>query len=144
MMVEKVTLGVFFGVCSHGSTPGFPGCVSHVWHSPGPAWAARAGEEDDGGCSHSHPVGPLLTHIQKSGRSLLAGTFTQAGFSTPTGDSVAFPTAGGFTGSWSRPEILWLFVLRKLRGLTRGFHKALECVCISTSAWTMHWNYCIE
>lgn len=30
------------------------------------------------------------------------------------------------------------FVLRKVRGLTRGFHTALECVCISTSAWTMH------
>lgn len=30
MMVEKVTLGVFFGVYSHGSTPGFPGCVPRV------------------------------------------------------------------------------------------------------------------
>lgn len=57
--------------------------------SPGPAWAARAGEEDDGGCSHSHQVS---SHIQKSGKSLLTGTFTQAGFSTPTGDSAAFPT----------------------------------------------------
>lgn len=67
MMVEKVTLGVFFGIYSRGSTPGFRGCIPRV---------------------------------------MLTGTFPQAGFSTPTGDSAAFPTVGGFTGSWSRPEIL--------------------------------------
>lgn len=77
--------------------------VSHVWHSPGPACA---GEEDDAGCSHSHQARPLLTHPQKSVESLLTGTSPQAGFSTPTGDSVAFPTVGGFAGSWCRPEIL--------------------------------------
>lgn len=93
-MVEKVTLGLFFGVYSCGSTQGFHGCVL--------TWAAGAGEEEDGGCSHSHQVS---SHMQKSGKSLLTGTFTQAGFSTSTGDSAAFPTVGGFTGSWSRPEI---------------------------------------
>lgn len=75
---------------------------SVVCGTPGPAWAAGAGEEDDGGCSHSHQVGPPLSRNQ----SLLTGTFTQAAFSTSTGDSVVFPAVGGFTGSWSRPEIL--------------------------------------
>lgn len=70
MMVEKVTLGVFFGINSSCSSRGFRGCVPRVTVT----WAG-AGEEDEGGCSHSHQVGPLLTRVQKSGNSLLTGAF---------------------------------------------------------------------
>lgn len=35
----------------------------------------------------------VVTHTKwQSGKSLLTGTFTRAGFSTSTGDSAAFPT----------------------------------------------------
>lgn len=93
--------------------------VSHVWHSPGPAWAARAGEEDDGGRSRNQ-----------------ASPCSQAGSSTSTGDSVAFPTVGGFTGSWSSPEILLTVCVEETEGIDTRFPQ---------SPWMcLHFHVCLD
>lgn len=120
---KRGTPGVVFGLYFPVAAPQGSMGVSQVWHSPGPAWAAPAGEEDDGGKSleHSHRLGFPLAQV-----TVLCSQQLE--------DLLVLGLGQKFCN----------FVLRKLRGLTRGFHKALECVCISTSAWTMHWNYCIE
>lgn len=90
---------VFLGCIPVAAPKGSMVCGTHLGQ---PEQQVRRRRMEDGGCSHSHQVGRPTSRNQP----LLTGTPPQAAFSTCTGDSVVFPAVGGFTGSWSRPEIL--------------------------------------